>query len=235
MRLVEVKTEDQQSVLSIHRTHNLAVRQRTGMANMISSLLQEFGHILPIGIKAVTAFAKRHPDGDHPDMPDVANGMPGMQCYQFIGLNEHIAGYSKMIEQHALPGADARRLMRMPGIGRITASAIVAPIDDAGQFRTGRDLATWLGLTPLNKSSGDKERPGKITKKGDRYIRKLLVVGITPRAAMEKRSPEKVDLWTANIIAEKPFRLATTAMANKAAKIIRAMLTKKQEFQRPAF
>jgi transposase len=235
MRFVEIKTEDQQALLSIHRTRDLAVRQRTQMANMIRSLLREFGHILPIGIEAVTAFAKRHLNGDHPDMPDIANGMLGMQCYQFIGLNERIAGYSKMIEQHALSSPDARRLMRMPGIGPITASAIVATIGDAQQFRTGRDLAAWLGLTPLNKSSGGKKRLGKITKKGDRYIRKLLVVGMTSRAVMAKRSPEKVDLWTAKIIADKPFRLATTAMANKAARIIWAILTKKQEYRQPAF
>jgi transposase len=131
------------------------------MANMIRSLLREFGHILPIGIEAVTAFAKRHLKGDHPDMPEIANGMLGIQCYQFIGLNERIEGYSKMIEQHALLNADARRLMRMPGIGPITASAIVATIGDAHQFRTGRDLAAWLGLTPLNKSSGGKENAGQ--------------------------------------------------------------------------
>ena len=128
MRFVEIKTEDQQAILSIHRTRDLAVRQRTQLANMIRSLLREFGHILPIGIEAVTAFAKRHLDGDHPDMPEIANGMLGIQCYQFIGLNERIEGYSKMIEQHALINADARRLMRMPGIGPITASAIVATI-----------------------------------------------------------------------------------------------------------
>ena len=130
---------------------------------------------------------------------------------------------------------DARRLMGMPGIGPLIASAIVATIGDAQQFRTGRDLAAWLGLTPLNKSSGVKERLGKITKKGDRYIRKLLVVGMTSRAVMAKHSPEKVDLWTAKIIADKPFRLTTTAMANKAAWIIWAILTKKQEYQQPAF
>jgi transposase len=235
MRFVEIKTEDQQAILSIHRTRDLAVRQRTQLANMIRSLLREFGHILPIGIEAVTAFAKRHLGGDHPDMPEIANGMLGIQCYQFIGLNERIEGYSKMIEQHARLNADARRLMRMPGIGPITASAIVATIGDAKQFRTGRDLAAWLGLTPLNKSSGGKERLGKITKAGDRYIRKLLVVGMTSRAVMAKRSPEKVDLWTAKIIAEKPFRLATVAMANKAARSIWAMLTKKQEYRQPAF
>jgi len=235
MRFVETKTEDQQAVLSIYRTRDLAVRQRTQIANVIRSLLREFGHILPIGIEAVTAFAKRHLDGDQPDMPDIANGMLGMQCYQFIGLNERIDGNSKMIERHAHLSADARRLMRMPGIGPTTASAIIATIGDAKQFRTGRDFAAWLGLKPLNKSSGGKERPGKITKKGDRYVRKLLVVGMTSRAVMAKRSPEKVDLWTAKIIANKPFRLATTAMANKAARIIWAMLTTRREYRQPAF
>ena len=106
MRFVEIKTEDQQALLSIHRTRDLAVRQRTQMANVIRSLLREFGHILPIGVEAVTAFAKRHLDGDRPDMPDIANGMLGIQCYQFIGLNVRIEGYSKMIEQHALSSAD---------------------------------------------------------------------------------------------------------------------------------
>lgn len=98
MRFVEIKTEDQQAVLSIHRTPDLAVRQRTQMANMIRSLLREFGHIWPLGVEAVTAFSKRHLGGnqpDMPDMPDIANGMLEMQCYQFIGLTERITGYTK--------------------------------------------------------------------------------------------------------------------------------------------
>lgn len=141
MRFVEIKTEDQQAILSIHRTRDLAVRQRTQLTNMIRSLLREFGHILPIGIEAVTAFAKRHLGGEQPDMPEIATGMLGILCYQLIGLNELIEGYSKMIQQHALLSADASRLMRMPGIGPITASATIATIGDAKQFRTGRDLA----------------------------------------------------------------------------------------------
>ncbi len=91
---------------------------------MIRGLLREFGHILPIGVEAVTVFAKRHLGGYHPDMPEVANGILGIQFYQFIGLNARIDGYSKMIEQHARLNADVRKLMRMPGIGAVTASAI---------------------------------------------------------------------------------------------------------------
>ncbi|WP_170765692.1 IS110 family transposase [Ruegeria lacuscaerulensis] len=233
MRFVEVKSEDQQAILALHRTRDLAVRQRTQLANMIRSLLREFGHVLRSGIEAVIAFAKRHLEGERPDMPDLASGILGTVCYQFLGVHQRVEGYSKMIEKHALLDAGARRLIRMPGVGPITASAIVATIGDAKQFRTGRDLAAWLGLTPLNKSSGGKERLGKITKKGDRYIQKLLITGMTSRALMGRKHPERIDIWSARILAEKPFRLATVAMANKSARIIWAILTKQQEYRQP--
>ena len=233
MRFVEIKSEDQQALLAIHRTRDLVVRQRTQVANVIRGLLREFGHILPTGIQAVAAFSMRHLEGDHPDIPDLANGILGTLCHQFVGLNARIDGFTKMIGQHAWLNADARKLMRMPGIGPITASAIVATIGDARQFKTGRDLAAWLGLTPLNKSSGGKEKLGQITKKGDRYLRKLLIVGMTSRALMAKRHPEKVDMWTAKMLAAKPFRLATVAMANKAARVIWALLTKRVEYRQP--
>ena len=231
MRFVEIKSEDQQAVLAIHRSRDLVVRQRTQVVNMIRSLLREFGHILPTGIEAVSAFARNHGTEDQLEMPEIADGILGVMCPQLLGLNVRIDGLTKLIEQHARLDDNARRLMRMPGIGPITASAIVATIGDAHQFRTGRDLAAWLGLTPLNKSSGGKERLGRITKKGDRYIRKLLIIGMTSRALMAKNKPEKADFWTAKMLAEKPFRLATVAMANKSARIIWAILTKREEYR----
>jgi transposase len=233
MRFVEIKSEDQQAVLAIHRSRDLVVRQRTQVVNMIRSILREFGHILPTGIETVSAFARGHGPEDQLAMPEIADGILGVMCHQLLGLNVRIDGLTKLIEQHAWLDANARRLMRMPGIGPITASAIVATIGDAHQFKTGRDLAAWLGLTPLNKSSGGKERLGRITKKGDRYIRKLLIIGMTSRALMARNKPEKADIWTAKMLAEKPFRLATVAMANKSARIIWAMLTKREEYRQP--
>ena len=139
------------------------------------------------------------------------------------------------VDAHAPLSADL--LCKSPAgqweIGPITASAVVATIGDGKQFETGRDLAAWLGLTPLNKSSGGKERLGRITKKGDRYIRKLLIVGMTSRALMAKNKPEKADIWTAKLLDQKPFRLATVAMANKSARIIWAILTKGGEYRQP--
>jgi len=231
MRFVEIKSEDQQAVLAINRARDLVVRQRTQVVNMIRSILREFGHILPTGIEAVSKFAREHGAEEQLEMPKIADGILGVMCHQLNGLNTRIDGLSKLIEQHAWLDADARRLMRMPGIGPITASAVVATIGDAKQFETGRDFAAWLGLTPLNKSSGGRERLGRITKKGDRYIRKLLIIGMTSRALMAKKSPEKADTWTAKLLDEKPFRLATVAMANKSARIIWAILTKGEEYR----
>ena len=185
------------------------------------------------GVEAVSKFAHEYRTKDHLEMPEIAGGILGIMCHQLNGLNARIDGLTKLIEQHAWLDPGARRLMRMPGIGAITASAIVAAIGDAKQFKTGRDLAAWLGLTPLNKSSAGKERFGRITKKGDRYIRKLLIVGMTSRALMAKNKPEKADIWTAKLLAEKPFRLATVAMANKSARTIWAILTKQEEYQQP--
>ncbi len=93
---------------------------------MIRSLLREFGHVLPSGVDAVIAFAKRHLEGDRPDVPELANGILGTLCHQLLGINERINGFTKMLEQHAWLDANARRLMNVPGIGPITASAIVA-------------------------------------------------------------------------------------------------------------
>ncbi len=160
MRFVEIKWTDQQAFLAVHRSRDLVVRQKTQVVNMIRSVLREFGHVLPTGVEAVNRFSQSHMDGDQLDMPELANGILGMLCYQLLGLNARIEGYTRLIKQHALLDANCRRLTKIPGIGPITASAMVATIGDGSQFRTGRDLAAWLGLTPLNKSSGGKERLG---------------------------------------------------------------------------
>ena len=153
-----------------------------------------FGHILPTGIEAVSKFAREHGSEEALEMPEIADSILGVMCHQLSGLNAWIDGLTKLLEQHAWLDADARRLMRLPGIGPITASAIIATIGDANQFETGRDLAAWLGLTPLNKSSGGREWLGRITEKGDRYTRKLLIVGMTSRALMARNKPEKADI-----------------------------------------
>ena len=125
-------------------------------------------------------------------------------------------------------------LLRAACRGVFPPSAIVASIGDGAQFRSGRDLAAWLGLTPLNRSSGGKERLGRITKKGDAYIRRLLVTGMTARIGALKRNPAAADPWASRIMERKPTRVATVAMANKTARIAWAVLTRGTDYRRAA-
>jgi transposase len=122
-------------------------------------------------------------------------------------------------------------LRTIPGVGPITASAIVATVGSGKQFNNGREFAAWLGLTPLNRSSGGKERLGHISKMGDQYIRRLLVLGMTSRIRSIRLEPEKFDPWFANILSRKPSRVAAVAMANKTARTIWAALTRNEPYK----
>ena len=126
----------------------------------------------------------------------------------------------------------SRRLATVPGIGPISASALAASVTDPHQFRSGREFAAWLGLTPRQNSSGGKERLGRITKMGDRYLRKLLFVGMTSLVKCAKRKPETVDPRLLDLLARKPVRVAAIALANKTARIIWAIMTRGDTYRR---
>jgi transposase len=122
-------------------------------------------------------------------------------------------------------------LQTIPGIGPITASAIAATVGTGQQFGNGHDFAAWLGLTPLNRSSGGKERLGRISKMGDQYIRRLLVIGMMSRMRQIIKSPERFDPWFAEILARKPGKVAAVAMANKTARMVWAVLTRNEPYR----
>jgi len=126
--------------------------------------------------------------------------------------------------------ARVRLLQTIPGVGAVTASALAASVGDGRQFRNGREFAAWLGLTPANKSSGGKERLGRITKMGDQYLRQLLVVGATSLVRQVRSHPERANKWLTALLERKPARLATVAMANKTARIVWAVLTKNKPY-----
>ena len=127
--------------------------------------------------------------------------------------------------------------MTIPGIGPVGATALAASVTDPHQFRSGRQFAAWLGLTPLQKSSGGKERLGRISKMGDKYLRKLLIVGMTSLVRRAKYNPAKIDPRLADLLARKPTRVATVAMANRTARVIWAIMARGEAYQadhRPA-
>jgi len=232
MRFVAIKSEEQQCLLILHRARDLIVRQRTQLSNMLRGLLGEFGIVIVQGIGSAIKFAKGVLDGDKPGIPEVAIDVLDNLSNQLVDLHLRVRRYEMRIRLQAKQDLRVTLLRSIPGVGPVTASAIVATAGDASQFKNGREFAAWLGLTPLNRSSGGKEKLGRITKMGDRYIRRLLVTGITSRLRQMKTHPERVDPWSRALLDRKPARLATVAMANKTARIIWAVLSK-NEYYRP--
>ncbi len=232
MRFVAIKSAEQQGVLFLHRARDLIVRQRTQLSNMLRGLLGEFGIVIAQGIGSAIKFAKSVLDGDKSGIPEVATDVLGNLSNQLVALHLRVRWYEMRLRLQAKQDPRVTLLRSVPGVGPVTASAIVATAGDASQFKNGREFAAWPGLTPLNRSSGGKEKLGRITKMGDRYIRRLLVTGMTSRLRQMKTHPERVDPWSRALLERKPTRLATVAVANKTARIIRAVLGK-NEYDRP--
>ncbi len=226
MRFVPVKSPEQQAALSMHRTRDLLVKQRTQMVNMIRGLLAEFGIDIARGLGRALLMARRIVDGEAPDVPIESAKMVGMLAQQALDIDARLRQIDRDLLVWQRGNDVARRLMTIPGIGPVGATALAASVTDPHQFRSGRQFAAGLGLTPLQKSSGGKERLGRITKMGDKYLRKLLIVGMTSLVSRAKSRPEKIDPRLANLLARKPVRVATVAMANKTARTIWAIMTR---------
>jgi transposase len=212
MRFVAVKSEEQQGALFLHRARDLIVRQRTQLSNMLRGLLAEFGIVIAQGIGCATKFAKNVLDGNKPDIPEVAVDVLSKLSNQLVARHLRVRWYEMRMQLQARQDPRVMLLRTIPGVGPVTASAIVATAGDASQFRNGREFAAWLGLTPLNRSSGGKEKLGRISKMGDRYIRRLLVTGMTSRLRQIKTHSERVDPWARALLERKPVRLATVAI-----------------------
>ncbi len=231
MRFVAIKTEEQQGVLFLHRARDLVVRQRTQLSNMLRGLLGEFGIVIAQGIGGAVKFAKAVLDGDRPGIPEIAIDVLTNLCNQMVALHLRILWYDKRILLEGRRDPRVMLLRTIPRVGPVTASAIVATAGDGHQFRNGREFAAWLGLTPINRSSGGKERLGRISKMGDRYLRRLLVTGMTARLNQMKVNPDRVDPWAMSLRERKSPRVATVAMANKTARIIWAVLTRNERYR----
>ena len=230
MRFVEMKSAEQQAILCQHRAREMMVGQRTQLSNTIRGLIGEFGITIRKGLESIRNFAQSIKDDNGYDLPDVALSVITSLCQQLLFLHARILRLDKAITTTAKMDHRIKLLQTIPGIGPVNASAIVATVGSAHQFKSGRDFAAWIGLTPLNKSSGGKERLGKISRMGDQYLRKLLVLGMTARVRAAGTRPERVDPWTAAILERKPVRVATVAMANKTARIIWAVLTRNEPY-----
>ena len=226
MRFVAVKSREQQAALSMHRARDLVVKQRTQLVNMIRGVLGEFGIDIPVGLERALIMAREVAEGKDLGIPAEAAQVVLTLSQQALATHLKIRAMERDLLQWHRSNEVSRRLATIPGIGPIGASALVASVSDPRQFRSGREFAAWLGLTPRQNSSGGKERLGHITKAGDRYLRKLLFLGMISLVRCAKRAPETVDPRLLDLLARKPVRVAAIALANKTARIVWAIMTR---------
>lgn len=230
MHFVPIKNVEQQAILSVHRARQGFVKSRTAQANQIRGLLSEFGIVIPQGICSI---GKRMTD----ILEDAENGLPVAMRKLLERLNAHLQELGRQEGELELQiklwhrdSEASRRLEAIPGIGPITASAIVATVGNASEFKNSRQLAAWLGLVPKQHSSGGKQTLLGISKHGDTYLRTLLIHGARAaiRFAENKAEPNK---WLCNLMARRNKNVAAVALANKNARIIWALLVKNKTYE----
>jgi transposase len=230
MRNVPLKTADQQAVLSLHRVRDLLVRQRTMLINAVRGHMAEFGIIAPQGAKRVGELVALLLGEDEAPLPALARQALRLLAGELQALEQRIAQAEAMILAWHKQSDASRRLAAIPGVGPITASAIVATVGDASQFRSARHFAAWIGLVPKQNSSGGKQRQGGISKQGNPYLRRLLVIGATAviRHAGGRLAATPSGAWAKSLLERRPARLASVALANKTARIAWALLAKSE-------
>lgn len=225
MRFVAVKTPEQQGLLMLHRARRLLVRQRTMTACAIRSHLAEFGFITGQGIGRVEPLLKHLAEGEGERLPGEVRDILFMLAAELTTLGERIAQIEARIDAQHRANPVSRLIATIPGIGPITATAIAATVPDATAFRSGRDFAAWLGLTPRQNSSGGKDRLGSITKRGDTYLRHLLFIGARNVIRYPKARATAGAAWIEGLVARRSRTVAAVALANKMARIAWAMMT----------
>jgi transposase len=231
MRFAAVKSADQQSVLMLHRSRELLVRQRTMLINALRGHCGEFGLIAAQGARKVAALIEVIEDLDDHRLPSLAREALISLVVQLRAAEERIAGLEKELMAWHRCNEASLRLATIPGVGVITATALVATVGDATQFRSARQFAAWLGLVPRQQSSGGKDRLGRISKRGDGYLRRLLVHGARTVLFWSRRRKETRSDWLEAMLARRPTNVVMVAMANKTARVVWAMLSRGEAFQ----
>ncbi len=234
MRFAAVKSVEQQSVLMLHRARELLVRQRTMLINALRGHCGEFGIVVAQGAPKVAELIEVIGDPEDERIPTLAREALGSLVDQLRMTQIQILGLEKKLMTWHRTNEASRRLEAIPGVGVITATALVATIGDASQFHSGRQLAAWLGLVPKQHSSGGKEWLGHISKRGDGYIRRLLVHGARADLRWSKHRKERRSIWQESLLARRPTNVVLVAMANKTARVVWALLSRGETFRTEA-
>lgn len=231
MRFVPIKEPEQQAVLTLHRARQLALGERTALVNQLRGLLAEYGLVLAQGVAHVRRSVPAL-------LEDAENGLPALAREIFAGLHERLrdldrrlAEYDQRIATLAREMPDAGRLMQVEGVGPVIATALIASVGDARLFANGRQMAAWLGLVPRQYSSGGKNRLGRITKRGDVYLRTVLIHGARAVLRTLERRTDRKSLWVRAVKERRDYNKAIVALAAKHARILWALLARGASYQ----
>jgi transposase len=228
-KFVPIKTLEQQGTLALHTARSLLVKQKTMLANTMRGLAAEFGLTMPKGIQNVDDLMAQVDADD--SLPKEARQASKELYDHFRASISCIEALETRIIHHARHDETARRIATIPGVGPITASLIVATVGDIHAFKTARHFAAWLGLVPRQYSTGGKIKLGRITKTGNSEIRKSLVLGATVMIRYAAGWNSAAGAWFRVVLERRPVRLATVALANKMARIVWALMTRKDVYR----
>jgi transposase len=232
MRFVPVKTIEQQSICQLHRIRQLLVKQKTMHINALRGHLAELGIVRAQGPAKTSELMRLIEDAADDVIPAKIRDQLRHLVELVRDLHHRLAEIDRELGELARTDPAARRLATIPGVGPVTATALMAAIGDIGRFRSGRHLAAYLGLVPLQHSSGGKERLGAISRRGDGYLRTLLTHGA--RAVVRIARTRQDDGWLGRLLRRRPVNVVVSAQANKTARIVWAVLTKAEDYRRPA-
>jgi transposase len=234
MRFVALKSVEQQAALCVHRLRQGLVEERTALINRLRGLLTEFGVVAPLSPEKLRRELARCQDPDDLRLPANVRQLVGDQGSALDALEQRLAAYAEQIAAQARGSEVAKRLQTIAGVGPTTAAAMVATVSDANDFRNGRQFSAWLGLTPRQHSTGGKTRLGRLTRRGDAYLRTLLILGAKSALQAALRKPpaarHRLQQWIVAVLGRVGYHKTLVAIANKHARVIWALLVKGEDF-----
>lgn len=233
MRFVPIKTPEQQSVLMVHRTRQMFVQQRTMLINAMRAHLAEYGIVAGVGRNGVEVLLKLIFKGEDDRLPEVARECLMALAAQLALVREQISNADRKILECHRSSKMSKRLEDIPGVGPLVATALVASVPDPHAYKSGRDLSAWIGLVPKQSSTGGKQRLGSISKAGNRYLRKLLVVGALSVIKRAKQLGYTRYPWLVKLMERRSTKIAAVALANKIARTAWAMMVRDEPYRAP--
>jgi len=233
MRFVQIKSPEQQGRLMQHRARDLLMRQWTQVINAFRAHLAELGITAAQGNAGLKELLAIIAGAEDARLPADAHAVLIVLAAELQAMQTLITSIEKRIMAQHRSSGESKRLETIPGIGIVGATAIAATVTDPKTFRSGRDFAAWIGLVPRQDSTGGKQKLGPISKQGDRYLRRILVVGAIAVLQRARQQPEKYP-WLTQLLARKPFKVVAVALANKMARVAWALLARGGTYRAPA-